>query len=146
MAEKWRKYETLMIFDAELGTDGTEALIQRARDFVVQEAGRILKTERWGVRDLAFELKGHRRGYYLLLEYAGVPKVATELDRKLNLIDSVVKFQTVKLGEGIDPSTLPEAEEVISAPVQQTTVLPPVEEEKEGGPEEADEAGAPEEE
>ncbi|MBI5445106.1 MAG: 30S ribosomal protein S6 [Deltaproteobacteria bacterium] len=145
MAEKWRKYETLMIFDAELGTEGTEGLIQRARDFIGQENGRILKTERWGLRDLAFELKGHRRGYYLLLEYAGVPRVATELDRKLNLIDSVVKFQSVKLDEGIDPATLPEAEEVVSAPTQQAAVLPPMEE-KEGGAEEAEEGGASEEE
>ncbi|MBI4888525.1 MAG: hypothetical protein HY824_15625, partial [Acidobacteria bacterium] len=37
MAEKWRKYETLMIFSAELGTEGTDALVQKVRDFVVNE-------------------------------------------------------------------------------------------------------------
>ena len=41
MTEKWRRYETLMIFSAELGTEGTDALIQKARDFKVG-----------GVRDL----------------------------------------------------------------------------------------------
>lgn len=123
MAEKWRKYETLMIFSADLGTEGTEALVQKVREYVTQDGGRILKTERWGTRDLAFELKGHRRGYYLLLEYAGVPKVATEFDRKLNLIDSIVKFQSVKLAEGLDPASLPEIEEVVSAP--ELKVVPP---------------------
>lgn len=115
MAEKWRRYETLMIFDPELGTEATEELIQRSREFVGQEAGRTLKTERWGIRDLAFELKGRRKGYYLLLEYAGLPRVATELDRRLNLIDTVLKFQTIKLEEGIDPESLPE-ETVEEAP------------------------------
>jgi len=126
MAEKWRRYETLMILNADLGAEGTEALVQKARDYVSQDGGRILKTERWGVRDLAFELKGHRKGYYLLLEYAAA-KVGTEFDRKLNLIDSIVKFQTVKLAEEIEPTSLPEAEEVITAPAPEVTI-PPVEE------------------
>lgn len=108
MAEKWRRYETLLIFDPALGPDGTEELVQKAREYVAQASGRVLKTERWGVRDLAYELKGRRKGYYLLLEYAGLPKVATEMDRRLNLLDTVVKFQTVKLEEDVDPDSLPE--------------------------------------
>lgn len=112
MAEKWRRYETLMIFDPGLGPEGTEDLVQKAREYVSQATGRVLKTERWGVRDLAYELKGRRKGFYLLLEYAGVPRVATELDRRLNLLDTVVKFQTVKLEEAVDPESLPEPVEI----------------------------------
>lgn len=139
MAEKWRRYETLMIFNAELGTEGTDALVQKVRDYITQESGRILKTERWGLRDLAFELKGHRKGYYLLLEYAGLPRVGTEFDRKLNLIDSIVKFQTVKLAEEIDPASLPEAEEIVSAPAPATTIPPAPESEDEPSSEESGE-------
>lgn len=113
MIEKWRRYETLMLFDPELGTEATEEHIQRARDFVTQESGRILKAERWGLRDTAFELKNRNKAFYLLLEYAGLPRVATELDRRLNLIDTVLKFQTVRLEEEVDPSSL--AEEVPEA-------------------------------
>ncbi|GAB4273627.1 MAG: hypothetical protein Kow0092_28950 [Deferrisomatales bacterium] len=111
MAEKWRRYETLMIFDPDLGAEATEELVQRAREFVTQEGGRILKTERWGLRDLAFEMKRRHKGYYLLLEFAGLPRAATELDRRLNLIDNVLKFQTIKLEEDVDAASLPEAEE-----------------------------------
>ncbi len=112
MAEKWRRYETLMIFDPDLGPDGTEELVQKSRDFVTQGEGRVLKTERWGVREMAFEVKGRRKGYYLLLEYAGVPQVASEMDRRLNLIDTVVKYQTIKLEEAVDPESLPEPVEI----------------------------------
>lgn len=110
MTEKWRRYETLILFDPELGTEGTEEHIQRARDFVTQEAGRILKAERWGLRDTAFEIKNRSKAFYLLLEYAGLPRVATELDRRLNLIDTVLKFQTVRLEEEVDPASLSEEE------------------------------------
>ena len=112
MAEKWRRYETLVLFDPNLGTEGTEEHIQRVREFIVQEAGRILKAERWGLRDTAFEVKNRSKAYYLLLEYAGGPRVATELDRRLNLIDTVLKFQTIKIEEQVDPASLPEVEDV----------------------------------
>ena len=108
----------MIIFDPEGGTEATEELVQRARNFVTQDSGRILKAERWGVRDLAFELKGRRKGYYLLLDYAGLPRVATELDRRLNLIDPVLKFQTIKLEDRVDPDSLPELEEVTEEPPQ----------------------------
>ncbi len=114
--EKWRRYETLMIFDPELGTEATEDHIKRAREFIAQESGRVLKSERWGLRDLAFEMKGRSRGYYLLLEYAGPGQAATELDRRLNLLDTVLKFQTIKLAEDVDPASLPEQEEEIAPP------------------------------
>ena len=120
MEEEWRRYESLIIFDPEGGTEATEELVQRARNFVIQDSGRILKSERWGVRDLAFEVKGRRKGYYLLLDYAGLPRVATELDRRLNLIDSVLKFQTIKLEDRVDPDSLPELEEVSVLPSPHT--------------------------
>jgi small subunit ribosomal protein S6 len=110
MTEKWRKYEALMIFAPEVGNDGAEELVQRAREFVLSQDGKVLKANRWGLRDLAFELKGRSKGYYLLLEFAGLPAVATELDRRLNLIDTVLKFQTIKREDQVDPADLPEEE------------------------------------
>ncbi|MDF1553889.1 MAG: 30S ribosomal protein S6 [Deferrisomatales bacterium] len=114
MTEKWRKYEAMIIFAPEVGTDGAEELVQRAREFVLSQDGRVLKANRWGLRDMAFELKGRSKGYYLLLEFAGLPKVATELDRRLNLLDTVLKFQTIKREDQVDPASLPE--EVVEEP------------------------------
>lgn len=114
MTEKWRTYESLMIFAPEVGNDGAEELVQRAREFVLSQNGRVLKASRWGLREMAFELKGRSKGYYLLLEFAGLPAVATELDRRLNLIDTVLKFQTIKREDQVDPATLPE--EVVEEP------------------------------
>ncbi len=135
MAEKWRRYETLMIFDPTLGVDGTEELIQKVREYVAGGEGRVLKTERWGLRDLAFELKGRRKGYYLILEYAGVPTVASELDRRLNLLDTVVKFQTLKLEDAVDPAALPEPVEIAPEEVRvsQPTPLPRGRDDEESG-------------
>ncbi|TAL18239.1 30S ribosomal protein S6 [bacterium] len=115
MPTPWRKYEILILMDPNLGTEGTEDLINRCRGFVIDAGGRMLKTERWGIRDTAFEVKRQKKAWYLLLEFAGEGSVATSMARQLNLLDVVIKFQAVKLAEGIDPSTLPEIEEQVSA-------------------------------
>lgn len=120
MAQLLRRYETLIIFDPDLTVDNIDELTQKARESILSETGQIIKTERWGLRDLAFELKGRRKGYYLLLEFAAVPAAATELARRLNLSDSILKFQTVKLQDKVDPSTLPE--EILTEAVQPVAV------------------------
>jgi small subunit ribosomal protein S6 len=115
MSTPWRKYEILILMDANLGTEGTENLINRCRNFVIDAGGRMLKTERWGIRDMAFEIKRQKKACYVLLEFAGEGKVSTSLAHQLNLIDVIIKFQAVKLAEGVDPATLPEIEEQVSA-------------------------------
>ncbi len=122
--QKWRRYETLVILDPTLGTEGTEEHIEKMRGFVTAENGKILKSERWGMKDMAFELKGRSKAYYYLLEYAGPPRVSTEIARRLNLIDTVVKFQTILLQEAVDPESLTEPEVVVAEPTGKTTGRP----------------------
>ncbi len=112
MAQTWNRYESLLLFDPDLGTEATEELVQRTRGFVTNEGGRLIKTDRWGVRATAFELKGRSKAYYLLLEFAGPIQAARELDRRLNLVDTVLKFQTIKLADRIDPDGLPDEEDL----------------------------------
>lgn len=119
MEELWNRYESLVLFDPELGTEATEELIARVREYITNESGRILKTDRWGLRDLAFVMKGRTKAYYLLLEFAGPTRAARELDRRLNLLDTVLKFQTIRLDERIDPAALPEEEAGAAAPDQE---------------------------
>lgn len=141
MAKTWRKYETLILIDAGLGMEATEEYINRFREQINGE-GRMLKTERWGVRDMAFEIKHHAKSYYLLLEYAGEGVVSTRLEHELNLLDSIIKFQTVKLAQGLDPEELPTDEENIipEEPAEEEAV----EEEAPAAEEAADEAPAEE--
>ena len=120
MADIWHRYESLILFDPDLGEETTEELIARVKEYITNESGRILKTDRWGIRDLAFVMKGRAKAYYVLLEFAGPTRAATELDRRLNLLDTVLKFQTIKLEKRIDPDALPEeAQEETPAPASE---------------------------
>lgn len=141
MAEYWNRYECMVLFDPDLGEEARRELIRRVKEYVTNESGRILKTNHWGLRDLAFEMKGRSKAYYLLLEFAGPARAATELDRRLNLLDTVLKFQTIKLDERVDPAELPaeEVEEVTVASASAATSRPA------GGEEEDEDEEAEEE-
>ncbi len=147
MADIWHRYESLILFDPDLGDEATEELIARVQEYVTNESGRILKTDRWGIRDLAFVMKGRSKAYYVLLEFAGPTRAATELDRRLNLLDTVLKFQTIKLETRVDPEALPEepGEETPATAEAGPAAGGPSPSTPEPGAAEGAEAGAPDE-
>ena len=118
MAKTWKKYEVLVLIDADLSLETIEGMIERFREVIRGNQGRVLKTERWGVRNMAFAIKRKQKSYYVLLEFAGEGPVSTALAHQLNLLDTVVKFQIVRVAEGLEPSELPEVEEIIDQPIK----------------------------
>lgn len=122
MAKNWNRYENLILIDAGLGLEATEQLIERCREIVRTNGGRMIKTERWGLRDMAFAIKRQPKACYVLLEFAGEGTVSTSLSHQLNLLDTVIKFQIIKLEQGIDPAELPDIAEVF---VEKRPVAPP---------------------
>lgn len=113
MAKTWKKYEVMVLIDADLGLDTIEAMIERFREIIRGNQGRVLRTERWGIRNMAFAIKRHKKSYYVLMEFAGEGPVSIALSHQLNLLDTVVKFQIIKNVQGVDPADLPETEEIV---------------------------------
>lgn len=118
MAKTWNKYEVLVLIDADLPLETIEGMIERFREIIRSNQGKVLKTERWGIRNMAFAIKRKTKSYYTLLEFAGEGPVSIALSHQLNLLDTVIKFQIVKLGSKIDPETLPDVEEIIDQPIK----------------------------
>ena len=95
---KLRKYETLILFNPDMGNSERQEVLEDLTNVVEQEyKGKWLVTDDWGVRELAYPVAKHTRGHYVRIEY-GVPGCAIqEIERKLRLNEDVFKFLTVKL-------------------------------------------------
>lgn len=61
--------------------------------------GKLVATDEWGIRELAYPVKKHSRGYYLRLEYGISGDGVAEIERKLRINENVYKFLTVKLAD-----------------------------------------------
>ncbi|MCL5808439.1 MAG: 30S ribosomal protein S6 [Deltaproteobacteria bacterium] len=101
-----RRYETILIAHVDLSEDELSALITRYGGIVTGQKGILVKVERWGKRKLAYMIGKQARGFYILIDYAGVSDVVTELERNLKIDDKILKFMTVLKAERVDREAL----------------------------------------
>ena len=115
-----RHYETLYIISPELGEEDYKALVGKHKDLIEKENGVIIKLDEWGKRRLAYELKKFDQGFYVLMDYCGGAGITAELARALKLDDKILKYQTIKLGDNVNPEDLIEKpKEIEEKPVEE---------------------------
>jgi len=99
---KAREYETIYILKPDVDAESAEKVGNRVSEAVDREKGRLTKVELWGRRRLAYDIAKHRRGVYVYLKYLGSGSTVSEVERNLRLADSVLKYQTVLVGNDIE--------------------------------------------
>jgi small subunit ribosomal protein S6 len=101
-----RRYETIFILRPDLGESVQKEAIKRFENIVRASAGEMIETDEWGFRELAYHIKGERRGFYVRLDYGGNGATMNEIERNLKLSDSVLRYLSVLLDNNIEPATV----------------------------------------
>jgi small subunit ribosomal protein S6 len=99
-------YETIYIVNPTLDDDSLREAITKFSDLIKKLKGYIVKINEWGKKKLAYEVKQFDKGYYVVLDFCGLPKIVTELERNLKLDDRILKYLTVKIDEDVDSEDL----------------------------------------
>jgi small subunit ribosomal protein S6 len=99
---RYRKYETIFITHPDTTDEGHDALWKKVDGVLSQGGGKEIRREFWGRRRLAYEISKQRKGVYHYLMYLGRDELVAELERNFRITDSVVRFMTVRLEDGID--------------------------------------------
>ena len=94
-----RVYEILFIADPNLGEPEVDALTEHIQGYAEKEGGRIQKVEKWGKKRLAYNIRKHQEGYYVLVVVEGKATLVKEVERRIRVTDGVVKFITVRVDE-----------------------------------------------
>jgi small subunit ribosomal protein S6 len=103
-----RRYETIFILRPDQGEPQIKEAIKRYESLVSQGGGDLVETEEWGSRELAYRIKGERRGYYVRLDYVSAGAVMNEVERNLKLADNVLRYLSVMLDEDADAARVRE--------------------------------------
>lgn len=98
-----RRYETIFILRPDLGEASQKDAIKRFEGIIAGSGGDLIETEEWGFRELAYRIKGERRGFYIRLDYGGTGATMNEIERNLKLSDTVLRYLSVLAGEDVDP-------------------------------------------
>ena len=108
-----KHYETLYIISPELGDEDYKAVVAKHKDLIEKEKGVVIKLDEWGKRRLAYQLRKFDQGFYVLMDYCGGAGITAEVARALKLDDKILKYQTIKLGDNVNPEDLIEKPEKV---------------------------------
>jgi small subunit ribosomal protein S6 len=87
-----RDYEVVIIIQPDLDETATNAVVERVNNWITEANGQVVKTETWGKRRLAYEIRKQREGYYVLLYSQMDPAAVSELERNLQFLEPVLRF------------------------------------------------------
>jgi small subunit ribosomal protein S6 len=97
-----RRYETVFIVNPELTPEQHQPLFEKLKGLVPEDQGMLVGFDEWGHKRLAYEVKKHTRGYYVLMDFCGDGALVKELERNLRFDDRVLKYMTVVKDEAVD--------------------------------------------
>src|SRR5262245_5965199 len=94
-----RQYELVYITPPETTEEALAELHQQVVAVTDRFGATIEKTENWGRRKLAYEIGRHREGVYVLEVINGPATLVAELDRRLRVLDTVIRHLVVSVDE-----------------------------------------------
>ncbi len=103
-----RRYETIFIVRPNVAEDDITAITSKAAATIEGDGGTILRNNNWGLKKLAYLIKKENQGYYVFIDYAGVPSSVAEIERIFRIDDRVLKYLTVKIADSCDPEAVKE--------------------------------------
>jgi small subunit ribosomal protein S6 len=118
-----RRYETIVILKPSLGEAENQAIIDRAVGTIEQFDGSMVKIDNWGLRKTAYPIDKETQGYYVYLQYAGLPAGVLEMERVFRIDEKVMKYLTVKLQDVF--TALPE-DEAVEEPESESESAPAI--------------------
>jgi len=103
-----RRYETIFIVRPNAAESDIEAVINKTVSIIEDDGGAIIKIDKWGLKKLAYLIKKESQGYYVYVDYAGIPASVSEIERIFRIDDRILKYLTVKLADSCDPEAAKE--------------------------------------
>ena len=92
-------YEHVFLARQDLAQAQVDALAEAATKIIEDNQGKVVKTETWGLRSLAYRIAKNRKAHYVMLEIDAPGSVVAELERQTQINEDVIRYMTVKVDE-----------------------------------------------
>ena len=102
-----RSYELTYIVHPEVDGDDLAAVSERVSALVERDGGKIVQTESWGLRRLAYPIQKQWEGQYVLMQLELEPRSVSALEQGLGLVEPIMRYLIVRVeGEETRPAEL----------------------------------------
>ena len=92
-----RVYEVVVIVAPNATDEALETLSTNLANIITTQGGTITKNEKWGKRMLAYPINKFKDGHYLYMELEGTGSEIAEMERRMRVNDTIVRYMTVRV-------------------------------------------------
>ena len=92
-------YEHVFLARQDLAQAQVDALAETATKIVEDAGGKVVKTETWGLRSLAYRIAKNRKAHYVLLDFEAPAPAVAELERQTQINEDVIRYMTLRVDE-----------------------------------------------
>lgn len=110
-----RSYELIFIVHPDVDEDNLTVIIDRVKELVQRDGSKVVKTEPWGTRRLAYPIQKRWEGQYVLMQLELDPRGVSALERGLGLLEQIMRHLVVRLDQVVqvqEPEPEPEPDAV----------------------------------
>ncbi len=87
-----KKYEIMYILRSTLEENDRKAEVEKLAKLLTSNGAKVSKTDEWGLKDLAYEIKKEKKGYYVVLKVEVEPAALKEFDRLTKIDNNVLRY------------------------------------------------------
>ena len=99
MAVITRDYELVVILNPEIGDDAVPNSIQKVEQGITTRGGEVTDSSHWGRRRLAYPIKRHMEGNYVVSQIKFDPALVPELEATLRISEDVIRHLIIRADE-----------------------------------------------
>lgn len=99
-------YEAVFIARQDLTPEDVDSLVNKFSKIITEGSGKIISTEYWGLRNLAYVINKNSRGHYVLLNIDSDNSAISEMNRVIGYNEDIIRSITYKVEKHEEQSLL----------------------------------------
>ncbi|HET9355542.1 MAG TPA: 30S ribosomal protein S6 [Sphingomicrobium sp.] len=90
-------YEHVFLARQDLAQAQVDTLAENATNILSEHGGKVVKTETWGLKSLAYRIAKNRKAHFVMLEVDAPPAAIAELERQTGINEDILRFMTIRV-------------------------------------------------
>lgn len=100
-------YEHVIISRPDISSTQVDEMVSNLSEKFAALGGKVVKTEYWGLRNLAYRINKNRKAHYSLLQVDAPSDAIHEIERQHRINEDVLRYMSIRVDEfSEDPSPI----------------------------------------